>query len=110
MDEKPEDLIINGEWETKRQSLARMLLNQGLIPDLKNYMKQLEYSSKKHLIADILSVSKSLRNINKILKVEPASCIACGYIFDHKKKEFKIPSKCPKCHQQRIEWPSLRLT
>ncbi|MBN1801570.1 MAG: hypothetical protein JW891_08705 [Candidatus Lokiarchaeota archaeon] len=110
MTENSDQINHSNEWKTKRQILAQRLVEQGSIRDLKFYMRQMEYSSKKQLIADIKSVSISLRNNNKLLKLEPARCIACGYIFVYKKNEIKIPSKCPKCRQQRIEWPSLRLT
>ncbi|MFX1237867.1 MAG: hypothetical protein ACFFAS_05170 [Promethearchaeota archaeon] len=99
----------NNEWETKRHALIRILTQYGSISDLKAYMKEMEYSNKRQLITDIISISKSLKKQNKILKILPASCVACGFQFVQKKNEFKIPSKCPKCRQQRIEWPSLRL-
>ena len=35
----------------------------------------------------------------------PATCLACGYIFDQHRKT-KKPGKCPKCRATRIRAPA----
>jgi len=77
--------------------------------DLRSVMRELEYSSKKILINDIISIAKTLKNKGLQLTISPPSCKACGYVFRHKKTVLKIPSKCPKCREQRIEWPSIKV-
>ena len=96
-------------WQTKRQKIIKILKEYSCSIDLKDLMKELEYSNKKNLINDVMSISKTLRNEGIQLTISPASCKACGYVFRHKKTELKIPSKCPKCREQRIEWPSIRV-
>ncbi|MFX1394928.1 MAG: transcriptional regulator [Promethearchaeota archaeon] len=96
-------------WETRRQKLINFLEIQKLTLDLREIMREMDYSSKKELLNDIISVSKTLRNKGKSLIIEPPSCIVCGFEFQIKRTNLKIPSKCPKCKQQRINWPSIKV-
>ena len=96
-------------WETKRQKLINFLVNQNATLDLRQIMKELEYPSKRALLNDTMSISKTLRNKGKHLIILPPSCIACGFVFQIKETNLKIPSKCPKCKQQRISWPSIKV-
>jgi predicted Zn-ribbon and HTH transcriptional regulator len=96
-------------WETNHQKLIKALKTNCFSIDLRNLIKEFEYPNKKCLIRDITSISKTLKNDNLRLIVSPPSCNACGYVFRLKKDVLKIPSKCPKCKEQRIEWPSIKL-
>ena len=100
----------SGIWETKRQKLIKILKTEvsGWL-DLKPLINELEYNNKKTLIHDIESISKTLRSEGIQLLIKSASCIACGFVFGLKRGALKIPSKCPKCKQQRINWPSISL-
>ena len=69
----------------------------------------MEYPSKRVLINDIISISKTLKNEGKYLIINPPSCAACGYTFLLKGTTLKIPSKCPKCREERIYWPTIRM-
>ncbi len=96
-------------WLTRRQKIIKLLKEYSFSIDLKSIMRELEYSSKRMLINDIMSITKTLNNEGLQLVISPPSCKACGYVFKHKKTLLKIPSKCPKCREQRIEWPSIRV-
>ena len=96
-------------WQTRRQKLIKILKEYSYSVDLRSLMKELEYSSKRAMINDIMSIAKTLKNEGIQLVISPSSCNACGYVFRHKKTKLKIPSKCPKCREQRIEWPSIRI-
>ena len=96
-------------WQTRRQKLIKILKEYSFSIDLRSLMRELEYSNKKNLINDILSITKTLRNEGLQSAISPPSCKACGYVFRHKKTELKLPSKCPKCREQRFEWPSIRV-
>ena len=89
-------------WLTRRQKLINLLKEYSFSIDLRSLMREMEYSSKRILINDIMSITKTLKNEGLQLVVSPPSCNACGYIFQHKKTLLKIPSKCPKCREQRI--------
>ena len=97
-------------WETRRQKLIGMLTTNGAIIDLRTTFRELEYPSKRALIEDINGIAKTLKNKGTNLIFQPPSCIACGYVFQFKKNMFKIPSKCPKCKEQRIDWPSIHIS
>lgn len=96
-------------FETRRQKLIRKLMIEKSFIDLKLIMKEMEYSSKKNLLNDIESISKSLKNKGLSLIIEPPSCLACNFKFKLKNHMIKIPSKCPNCRQERIDWPSIML-
>ena len=96
-------------WLTRRQKLMKILKEYSFNIDLRSLMRELEYSRKRILFNDIMSITKTLNNEGLQLSISPASCKACGYIFYHKKTLLKIPSKCPKCREQRIEWPSIKV-
>jgi predicted Zn-ribbon and HTH transcriptional regulator len=95
-------------WETRRQKLIRLLTVQKETIDLRFILRELEYPNKNSLLKDVNSIVKTLKNKGITLIITPPSCISCGYLFKQQSKEFKIPSKCPKCKQQRIEWPLIK--
>ncbi|MBY8981765.1 MAG: transcriptional regulator [Candidatus Lokiarchaeota archaeon] len=96
-------------WKTRREKLLERLENMKEIQDLRSIMREMEYPNKKVLISDIAHVAKSLGKEGKQILVLPSSCGLCGYIFNQKGFELKIPSKCPKCKGERINWPSLKI-
>jgi len=96
-------------WETRRQRLIKVLKTQNILLDLRNIIKELEYPNKRALIEDIKSIAKTLKNEGIQLKINPSSCASCGFIFKQKFDSLKIPSKCPKCKQERINWPSIEV-
>ena len=96
-------------WDTRRQKLIKLLTVQKAIIDLRSIMREMEYPNKKALVNDVQSIAKTLKNEGQTLVVKPPSCMACGYTFHVKKEMFKIPSKCPKCREQRINWPSIKV-
>ena len=82
---------------------------QNITLDLKSILKELEYSNKRVLLDDVKHISKTLRNEGKKIKIHPPYCMACGFVFKQNIKTLKIPSKCPKCKEQRISWPSIEI-
>ena len=99
---------MDNEWETKRQKIIRYLKEQEGIIELKTLLNDLEYNSKASLVKDIRSIKKTLKREGKTMKILPARCLNCGFTFKHRSR-FKIPSKCPECHDERIEWPSIEI-
>ncbi|HMF32921.1 MAG TPA: transcriptional regulator [Candidatus Lokiarchaeia archaeon] len=95
--------------ETRRQRLLRMLESTTGPLDLRFLLKELEYENKKYLISDVERIAAALRRENRVLLVQPPTCIACGFIFPVAGKKFRIPTKCPKCRKERIAWPSIKL-
>lgn len=80
-------------------------IRQELIENLKERPHSLSDLSKavgrsEKEIADQLShIQKTVS-----LKIDPASCIACGFEF-HQRQRLKKPSRCPNCKSNRISNP-----
>lgn len=55
-------------------------------------------------------VEKSLRRGDRRLRVEPARCLDCGFVFrDRSAHHFHPPGRCPVCRGERIKEPLLRI-
>lgn len=49
-------------------------------------------------------LARSLEARGEALHVEPAACVACGYVF-RKRDRLGRPSACPACRSTRIDPP-----
>ena len=56
---------------------------------------------EKEIIGHMEHVARSVASRHK-LNIEPAQCRKCGFVFT-KKKQFKYPSRCPKCRSELVE-------
>jgi predicted Zn-ribbon and HTH transcriptional regulator len=52
---------------------------------------------------DLRHIDLSVRAAGKRLVIDPARCLACGFIFT--KSKFHPPGRCPKCRNRRINGP-----
>jgi len=51
-------------------------------------------------------VDKSLRGTGQKLRVEPARCLGCGFVFrERSAHHFHPPGRCPVCRGDRIKEP-----
>jgi transcriptional regulator len=48
------------------------------------------------------------RSLKRRLKVEPACCRSCGYVFEGRRR-LDAPGRCPACRGQRIDGPWFRV-
>ena len=60
--------------------------------------------SMKELLTHLEHVRKSVRPPLRFV-IEPAQCLACGFVFKDRKK-FHSPGKCPKCRDSHISEPA----
>jgi len=58
--------------------------------------------SEKDVAAHLEHVARSLRSSGERLHVEPARCLACGFIF-RERTRLSRPSRCPVCRSQRLD-------
>ncbi|MEM4260190.1 MAG: transcriptional regulator [Candidatus Woesearchaeota archaeon] len=87
---------------TRREEIIKILSNQEIsLPQLANYFK----TELKDILEDIPHIEKSISP--RKLIVTPAKCKKCNFIF--KEKRLKKPSKCPRCHEERIIPPTYRI-
>jgi predicted Zn-ribbon and HTH transcriptional regulator len=60
--------------------------------------------AEKQVAAHLEHVARSLRSTGERLHVDPARCLACGFVF-RKRERLAKPSACPVCRGQHIEPP-----
>ena len=60
--------------------------------------------TEKEVYGHLPHIARSLPKQGKKLKITPARCIACGYVFKDRQRVNK-PSRCPRCKSERIEHP-----
>ena len=60
--------------------------------------------SEKEVSGHLEHVARSLRHSSERLRVEPAQCLACAFVFKERTRLTK-PSKCPVCRSERVDPP-----
>lgn len=53
-------------------------------------------------------LARSLEHRGEKLVVEPASCVACGFVFEDRSRLTR-PGACPRCRSTRIDPPVFRI-
>ncbi|MFN7133490.1 MAG: transcriptional regulator [Myxococcales bacterium] len=88
---------------TRRQQLVELLSGRAwAFEDLRQALG----GSLHRLEEDLRHVDRSLRGSGQTLKVEPATCGECGFVFRNREaKHLRPPSRCPECKSSRIEQP-----
>lgn len=64
--------------------------------------------SEKNIIIHIEHIRKSISNSGYFLKIKPAICFSCGFVF-RKRDKIKKPTKCPICKSEHIEDPLFKI-
>ena len=57
---------------------------------------------EKEVYGHLEHLARSLKHSGERLRVEPAQCLACGFVFKERTRLSK-PSKCPVCRNQRMD-------
>ena len=60
--------------------------------------------AEKQLLDHLEHLARSLERQGQRLIVEPSRCLACGFVFDSRKRLAK-PGRCPECKSTRISQP-----
>jgi len=67
-------------------------------------------SIREREVFDHLShIARSVSAQGGRLAVLPVRCLACGYVFEERKR-FTRPSRCPRCKKSHIETPAYHLS
>jgi hypothetical protein len=53
-------------------------------------------------------VARSTAAQDKRLVVHPARCLACGYVFENRKRLTR-PSRCPRCKRTHLQEPTYQV-
>ncbi|MBS0013592.1 MAG: ArsR family transcriptional regulator [Desulfobacterales bacterium] len=86
---------------TIRQQIIA-ILEQGPC-DARDLSQELSISEKE-VYAHLPHVGKSVAPQGKKLRIDPARCLACGFVFGSRKRVTR-PGRCPQCKNQRIQSP-----
>jgi transcriptional regulator len=57
---------------------------------------------EKEVYGHLEHIQKSLTQTGRQLRLKPAECLKCGYVF-RKREKLKTPGRCPACHQEHIQ-------
>ncbi|MBI5102512.1 MAG: transcriptional regulator [Nitrospirae bacterium] len=60
--------------------------------------------SEKEVYEHLDHIQKSLSEGKRRLKVTPAECVSCGFVFK-KRERLKKPGRCPVCRSEHIHDP-----
>jgi predicted Zn-ribbon and HTH transcriptional regulator len=60
--------------------------------------------SEKEVTEHLAHIARSVSSQNKKMIMIPASCLACGYVFEDRKR-FTRPGRCPQCKKSHIQSP-----
>ena len=88
------------ERHTSIRSALKQVLSQG--PFSARELSARVGISEKEVAGHLEHLARSLRQSGERLRVEPAECLACGFVFKERARLTK-PSKCPRCRGQRLE-------
>jgi hypothetical protein len=60
--------------------------------------------SEKEVFEHLEHIGRSLKSQNRKLKIIPARCLECGFVFAGRHR-FTSPGKCPRCKGEHIQDP-----
>jgi predicted Zn-ribbon and HTH transcriptional regulator len=98
-------LFVEDRKETIRRDILEILKEKALtIKDISKIVKIPEKTVVEHLE----HISKTITHEGFFLKVTPASCLHCGFIFK-KRDRMRKPGKCPICRSEHIKEPLFKI-
>lgn len=67
-------------------------------------LSQTLHQSEKEIYAHLQHIGRSLKAEGRLLKIDPAVCLHCGFVFRQRRKP-QPPGHCPNCRKTRIRRP-----
>jgi len=95
----------------ERTATARSRLRDALLEETALTVAQLSRRvglCEREIPEHLEHLAKSLRAEGMRLEVEPATCVACEYVFADRTRATK-PSRCPECSSERIDPAAFRI-
>ncbi|NMC04965.1 MAG: transcriptional regulator [Candidatus Lokiarchaeota archaeon] len=99
---------IKEEVKTVRQRIVEYLENMNEPRSVSDIARMVGSDRSENVIDEINHALKTLKAKSVTVKIMPATCKKCNFIFKQTKLEVKIPSKCPKCKAELINPPILQ--
>ncbi len=100
-----EERSPGGRGETIRSALRRALRDA---PATARELSVAVGIREKDVAEHLAHLARSLAHEGEELVVEPAACIACGYVF-RERSRLERPGACPRCRSTRIDPPVFRI-
>jgi hypothetical protein len=91
--------------QTIRQEMIHLLVDGELSA---RELSQALRIKEKEVYDHLLHIKQSVQSNGGQLRVKPARCLACGYVFESRNR-FTSPGKCPRCKNEHIEDPRYRV-
>lgn len=94
----------------EREATIRVALHEAL---LEGTASARELSTRlgireRDVASHLEHLARSVAARGERLAIEPAFCLACGFLFSGRKR-FTTPGRCPRCSSERIEPPAFHL-
>ncbi|MEM3563716.1 MAG: hypothetical protein QXR19_10835 [Candidatus Jordarchaeaceae archaeon] len=94
-------------WDTRREKIVK-LLSTGEPVSLDELCRMLGVFDRKIVLEDLSHIAQTLKKKNIKLVMLPPSCLKCGFVFKDLSRP-KLPSRCPKCKNERISQPIFQI-
>ncbi len=92
---------------TRRQRIISLLEGRDYSPsELAVALGLRGRGSRRLVIEELKAIQKVLKREGKVLRIKPAECKRCGFVF---RPEINLPSRCPKCKSEWIEEPRFKI-
>lgn len=65
--------------------------------------------SEKEVSEHLAHIARSVASQDKKVTIRPANCLACGYVFEDRKR-FTRPGRCPQCKKSHIQSPRFSIS
>jgi hypothetical protein len=96
-----------GAPRTRRQQLRGLLLREELSFGT---LREVLGLGVRALEEELRHVERSARGAGQRLRVVPARCLGCGFVFRHREAHhLHAPGRCPHCRGERIADPAFRI-
>jgi len=91
--------------ETPSQTIRRQLIELlGAATWGVRELSQELHQSEKEIYDHLRHIERSLKPGGKRLVIEPSVCLACGFVFEERRRP-QPPGHCPQCKKTRIRRP-----
>jgi transcriptional regulator len=97
---------VPGERQQTLRAALRRELSSG--PLTARELSQRVRLPEKEIAAHLEHLDRTLRREGSKLKVQPATCLSCGFTFKERRKLTR-PGACPECRSTRIEPPAFHV-
>jgi predicted Zn-ribbon and HTH transcriptional regulator len=91
--------------ETIRQQIMELLINKEMGA---RELSQTVRIREKDVYTHLSHIAQTVSTQQRQLIVRPFRCLACGYLFQNRKR-FTRPSRCPRCKKSFIQEPTYQI-